>query len=519
MPSLYLASGVLSCLPELCSLLLLCELLSRAALLDGHLDQTLLIPPFSLLLNQPNNHHRANKPATPPSEKPTSTASTMPAVPAVFTSLWRWMTNYWEVWYLLFVPYEAFAIVDLTCKFHCLSLAYTLQDHIVIWRIVACHAMPCHVVLCCIKTNTRCTTRVANIIHLPVNDLMHRTDFLGFDRRAYLTGVGIFVVYILLQVTWLGSWAVTSAIWRWFRRANPRAKLRRVMQASLSELTLVQRGQAASERFRRCERPQCRSETDPASYVLGDRVWHSTATGKHFALWDHYCPFIGGIYLDNIKPFLLTQFYMVLNAFFFLCVSVYELATTGRHAAFRLQAGGVLLALVSFVSAAYHCYWWFYELAWKDRVAAERGVSAFFYMARTQRGRSGQLMVEFFRLKHSPWDQGTGLANLRSVLGDQFWQWPLSFLAPRRVREYGRRPGSESDLALGPLWREVERRADDDDRTPLSDEEAPWQTRWKALPVVPMTPQQPERFLTPSRRQQARSSGIDLGEIEMEDLG
>jgi hypothetical protein len=39
-----------------------------------------------------------------------------------------------------------------------------------------------------------------------------------FDRRPYFTGVGTFVAYVIVQFTWLGSWAVTFAIWRCFRR-------------------------------------------------------------------------------------------------------------------------------------------------------------------------------------------------------------------------------------------------------------------------------------------------------------
>lgn len=136
------------------------------------------------------------------------------------------------------------------------------------------------------------------------------------------------------------------------------------------------------------------------------------------------------------------------------------------------------------------------DLGWRDRVAAEGKYEKFFDVARTiPRGRNRDPAVDFFRLASSPWDQGSGWANLREVLGDGVWKWFIPFLPPSRVTNYGKRRGGESDFPLGPFWRQVEAAAERDDRGELPVELTPWLFRWKPR--------------TANRRGQGRSSGVD----------
>lgn len=72
----------------------------------------------------------------------------------------------------------------------------------------------------------------------------------------------------------------------------------------------------------------------------------------------------------------------------------------------------------------------------------------------------------------------------------------MPFLATERTKTYGQRPGGESDLALGPFWRLVERAVALDDRGQLAPELRPWQMRWKPRTV--------------NCRGEGRSSGVDV---------
>jgi hypothetical protein len=90
-----------------------------------------------------------------------------------------------------------------------------------------------------------------------------------------------------------------------------------------------------------------------------------------------------------------------------------------------------------------------------------------------------------------PWSLSRA-ENFRQLFGERIWTWPLFWIKPRRVRQYGQWPGAASDLPLGPFWRRWERE--------------PFECEAWHIDFLPMP-----QLVRSARRGEARPSGVELG--------
>lgn len=108
--------------------------------------------------------------------------------------------------------------------------------------------------------------------------------------------VAIFVVFVLLKATWIGAWAYARRQAARYQEKRPSAK--RVMQITDVDMINTLTGLHVNPRFRTCGK--CRS-------ALGDRMWHSTRSGVHYPVYDHYCFWLRlPVFLHTIKPYLIV---------------------------------------------------------------------------------------------------------------------------------------------------------------------------------------------------------------------
>ncbi|OIW23226.1 hypothetical protein CONLIGDRAFT_693783 [Coniochaeta ligniaria NRRL 30616] len=322
-------------------------------------------------------------------------------------------------------------------------------------------------------------------------------DDLSNNTVRLVMGIVLLAVTVVSKVFWVGAWAYGLYITHWSRRhVNPTTTLKRVMQSDPAERVAIEHGQPASNaRFKRCRRPDC---TDRKPY--GDRVYHCTKLGRHYPLYDHYCHYLWVVvYLDTIKTYFCTIFWLGLDGI--LCMSA-SFAAVGMsrsglgqlHSIIGVFSG--ILAVYITVQAGWSQFKW---LAFRNVVGFEWSIPQW-TMVRTIDTPGGK-HVQFVTIARSeddkrlgrnwnPWSLSLG-ENFRQALGERVWTWPLFWVQPRRVRQYGKSPTMESDLPLGPLWRRFE-------REPF-ESEATW-TEFLPLPPIAAA----------VRRGIARSSGIEL---------
>lgn len=181
-----------------------------------------------------------------------------------------------------------------------------------------------------------------------------------------------------------------------------------------------------------------------------DRCYHCVTTkGKVIGclpLYDHYCWWLWtAVCMYTIKPYLLVMIYVPVFHTVALAILGWSLSlptqTSRQTFAALAVAFPLMISWVYFAPAVKQ---------WK-RLGCQNSPHREF--VKYARGRSRPEWPMVIRLpdgsfKHhvthrSPWDLGTA-GNLRAALGDRLWLWPLFWVVPRYVQEYGK--SEDSDL-------------------------------------------------------------------------
>jgi hypothetical protein len=193
-------------------------------------------------------------------------------------------------------------------------------------------------------------------------------------------------------------------------------------------------------------------------------------------VYDHFCYWLGvAVYLDTIKAYLLLIISLLADGTFVVIFSI--------AAASYTKGLAYLHILTACLSSIWVCYLAFgqaghqiYYLAVKDCTGPEQKMSQWtLAVTKAQsRGHPGPT-VSFVRLIRTEDDRRRGInrtpwslsdwENLRAVLGERVWTWPLFWIQPARVSKYGRYPGNQSDLPLGELFLRFDR---DPDNSPAT---------------------------------------------------
>ncbi|KAI8296842.1 hypothetical protein K4K56_000115 [Colletotrichum sp. SAR 10_98] len=181
-----------------------------------------------------------------------------------------------------------------------------------------------------------------------------------------------------------------------------------------------------------------------------DRCYHCVTTkGKVIGclpVYDHYCWWLWtAVCVYTIKPYLLVMIYVPLFHTVALAILGWSFSLPSQSSRQTLVALAVAFPLM--------ISWVYFAPAvkqWK-RLGCQNSPHREF--VKYARGRSRPEWPMVIRLpdgsfKHhvthrSPWDLGTD-GNLRAALGDRLWLWPLFWVVPRYVQEYGK--SEDSDL-------------------------------------------------------------------------
>ncbi|KAI8218716.1 hypothetical protein K4K54_010125 [Colletotrichum sp. SAR 10_86] len=265
---------------------------------------------------------------------------------------------------------------------------------------------------------------------------------------------------VLFSFVWLGT--VGSAVWMWWEsgmiflygyRPVPDVDvgLKMAVQAHWipsASLLRIARGR----RPKSCRLCQRRREAQRMISTL-DRSHHAkAASGKDVGclpVFDHWCPWLWvPVCLTTIKPYLLFMVYVALFHLFSAGILSWSVAIWAfGHHAYKFWIGATFLPLaLNWIYAAPIIGKW-KHLAFMNSTDREHDLfrlstpSGWPMCVRASDGGYHHLMVSF-----NPWDLGT-MGNLRSVLGESIWTWPLFWVVPRRVREYGRHPDYDCPFA------------------------------------------------------------------------
>lgn len=208
---------------------------------------------------------------------------------------------------------------------------------------------------------------------------------------------------------------------------------------------------------------------------LGDRVYHCTYVAKkserdqkmrgiHLPVYDHYCSWIGVIvYLDTIKPYLLTLIFLFLDGIIVFACSVAGLCLFQHTVVYA--AMGVLAALVVLWLGSQNVWIKFRHLAMRNITIPEMNqlerimgeLHGFFWFRISLDRDSGEFLDARFTGKNpNPWDLGIR-RNLYQVFGG--WDCLLPWTRPPRSAEYGN-PKHEFDFEMSDefrLWVEERR--------------------------------------------------------------
>ncbi|KAF0331309.1 dhhc zinc finger domain-containing protein [Colletotrichum asianum] len=277
------------------------------------------------------------------------------------------------------------------------------------------------------------------------------------DNNVALALLGVFAfVFVMTAGPLAQMWTCSYKMQR--RGYRPPAAavsgLKAVMQANASP-GLSARYTAQGFRPNRCTKcvPSLRGlEEGSANMMHGDRMYHCvTESGKDLGcipVLDHHCWWLWvPVSLPTIKSYLIFMVWLVIFQTVSLGILAWPLAIWSWQANAWLYvfiAACFPYMLVLVLAAPIRKQW--RRLACMDSPGKEytlyirhRRTPAFPMYVKRSDGTYVHKVIGY-----NPWDKGTAL-NLRSVLGESVWSWPVWFLLPRRVREYGT---GEEDLPL-----------------------------------------------------------------------
>ncbi|KAI1268046.1 hypothetical protein F5Y18DRAFT_277418 [Xylariaceae sp. FL1019] len=270
------------------------------------------------------------------------------------------------------------------------------------------------------------------------------------STRASAAGIVIITISSVLKMMFLGSWGY--ALWlTWFSAPRWSPSIHRLSpaigQASSQVFAhvlefgvlpeTVRLSWHEGEPFWKCPIPECSNGREGTT----DRCYHSKRLNRCLPCYNHYCPWIKvAVYLHTLKPYMSLQIWLVLDIVFSIAVSIKSLVDSpvyvALHVAFLL--GGIMIAILAVNTLQQQ----FLTQILRNELAFEKGSRVnprVMFNTRLVAFKVAKRRDEFdIRLKHfpdrSPWDYGF-LENCYHTLGP-FWQWPLFWIQPDRVRYY-----------------------------------------------------------------------------------
>ncbi|KAK7740920.1 hypothetical protein SLS53_004983 [Cytospora paraplurivora] len=275
-------------------------------------------------------------------------------------------------------------------------------------------------------------------------------DFGLFDQRATLdnqiAAIFIMVGLGLVRINWLLSWGYAVLLSNQWLRERPPTPARGAMQTSVRFIAQWNAGTMRSWRGRRPRYCLYESNCLNGGEELGDRVYHchekeaQVKAGKvlapfHLPVYDHYCYWIRVlVYLDSIKPYLLTILFLLVDAVVVLGLSIYALADA-EHSTSVLHAPMSALAtlITAYLSGVNVLAKW-QELAFYNRVSPEKKRPDYLFAIAV--GTRDVPDFIFSTYEAGPWDLGSR-GNLQEVLGSK-WSCFLFWVRPKRVKNYGK---------------------------------------------------------------------------------
>jgi palmitoyltransferase len=203
-----------------------------------------------------------------------------------------------------------------------------------------------------------------------------------------------------------------------------------------------------------------------------DRTHHCSEVGRCVRRMDHYCPWVGGIVSETtMKSFLQFTFYATLFCSFVFGVMIWAIVDRKRQTShydgnwiaivavaglFGFMALGMFLTtmetqlhnLTSIERLGSYYYMAVYLPAGSERPLDPNGTTRCGFVTYPFQGshtsRSRTFAIISVRPGDNPWDIGR-LQNLKSVLGERYWEWILPLGYPPCCF-HGR---SDSDFPLG----------------------------------------------------------------------
>lgn len=262
---------------------------------------------------------------------------------------------------------------------------------------------------------------------------------------------GAVVIWVGLGVvrTWfLLCWAIAVA-----RSYSPKTRLSGRKSVQQSDIDTWRGYRPArpsnnTQRLRFCKR-NCPARDEP----LADRVYHcsyiQTLHEKglrrdacvHLPLYDHFCPWLRiCVYLDTIKPYLLSILFLVLDATLVLITSIIAMSRHKRSSAV-VHAPATFRAVAVVIFLAFSNLWFkFEDLALRNVTLPEESQMedvGFCFAISLDRPHDHHAHT-FASYIGNPWDLGWR-KNLSQAFRERVWDCLLPWTQPPRVLHYADR--------------------------------------------------------------------------------
>ncbi|KAF2634565.1 hypothetical protein P280DRAFT_485347 [Massarina eburnea CBS 473.64] len=269
------------------------------------------------------------------------------------------------------------------------------------------------------------------------------------DRRHGVTAA--ILISVFFAVTFL-LWvpAVVYALWSWHvtARFRPLDNPPRV-----ADTMQVQKAGDKKRRF-----------CGLCNVTKGDRTYHSKQLGRCIPFHDHVCLWwAGGVWLENVKAYLVFVVFLTLYQVYCTVVAIWVLSIPDNRNSNPHIALGVLSGAMAIYSFLIAMRYWFSLVACNalefDTLAPERYIWV--------NGRTYTWHTK--RMEESPWNLGWS-KNFRLIIGP-WWSLPFFWTTTPLMHAAGQSPLRDGLL----------------------------------LPPIPL------QNLAPSRRDEARSTGSDVG--------